>query len=183
MSAARKAIRHKIVELLKAEPQLAFGDRVFANRATPLDEGDLPAVLVYTLEESAEIFDEPRRYRRTCQVAVEIAARQAVGDTPPALDDELDDLCEAIEARLCADERLDGTAIDSRLAGTEFEYEGEGRRVIAAARMKFEVDFFSEAPEDKSGDLDPLERAGVDYDLAQQDGALEASDVVEVPQA
>lgn len=182
MSAERKAIRAKVVELLKANPPLSVGDRVYANRATPLDEDSVPCILVYLLEEQAEFFDAPARFRRTCQVAVEAVVMPQGGDNPPAVDDDLDDLITEIEARLTSDERLGGVAAGSSITNIEFEFDGAGRQVLAGARIKLEVVYLAELPPDKTGTLDNFERANVQTDLAPSDGSVESEDQVELEQ-
>lgn len=182
MSLERKQLRAAVVALLKALPQTDAGDRVFANSAIPLEEQELPCILVYPKSETAEVLDEPRRYQRTVQMVISVAVKQAPGDGAPAIDDVLDDICAQIEARLYVDETIGEKASDSRLTGVEFEFAGEGRQAIGAARITYEMDYLSDAPPDLSGDLDPLETAGADWDLAAKDGALEAQDEVELPQ-
>lgn len=182
MSAERKALRAAVVALLLASPQTGAGSRVFANSSTPLDEQELPCILVYPKSETAEEFDAPRRYRREVDMVIAVAARQATGQGAPVLDDVLDDICAQVEAKLFADERIGGKASDSLLTGVEFEFNGEGRQTIACARLTFRMSYISEAPTDQSGTLEPLEKAGTEWDLPPADTSLEAEDLVELPQ-
>lgn len=183
MSLERKELRAAVVALLKASPQTAAGNRVFANSSTVLDEQELPCILVYPKSESAEDFDSPRRYKREVDMVIAIAVKQALGVSPAALDDVLDDICTQVETKLFADERIGGKASDSRLTGIEFEFNGEGRQTLACARMTFKMEYLTDAPTDQSGTLDPLELAGTEWDVPPHvPPSVDAEDLVELEQ-
>jgi len=183
VSAERKQLRAAIVALLKASPATAAGNRVFANSAVPLAQQDLPCILVYPKSEAAEEFDAPRRYRRKVQMVIAVAAEQGTAPGAAALDDVLDDICAQIETKIFLDELIGGKAADSMLTGIEFDFSGEGEKAIGCARMTFEMEYFTDAPVDQSGTLEPLEEAGTKWDIPPSTPpSVDAEDLMELPQ-
>lgn len=91
----------------------SWGSRVFASRRYPLARTDLPAILVYTLEESSGR-DTARNLQRQLSVAVE-----AVTEANGTLDAELDELCRQAEASISVDPTLGGLVYDIELRGTQ----------------------------------------------------------------
>ncbi len=74
------------------------GSSVYASRVRPLISNgwqrELPAIIVYTMDEAGEIFNQaPREYRRRVELVVEIHA-----EGNDALDDTLDTLLDKSNA-------------------------------------------------------------------------------------
>lgn len=113
--------------------------RISIHRSTPLFAGKLPAVLIYTRDE--RIDDQPNadpglRYRKL-DLSVEIIT---IGD---AAAEEADVLAQAVEAILDADETLGLLVEGTRLTRTEVDQGGEGDTPVLAARLSFEVSYWT----------------------------------------
>lgn len=163
MSAQRKLIRHAVRDVLNAVPSLA--GRVKASRVYPVAAKSLPVVLVYTERDPAtkgNDFMEKRELQLKIVVIV-----QADADA----DDKLDDLCEAIEARLSA--HMDGMIVpSSQLASladsaqyndTVLTYQGEdGRADFVHAEMQYTIAYYHEPAQE----FDQLAQVSVTFDMA-----------------
>lgn len=190
MSHPRKLIRQEVARRLLGTPQsrpTAAGERVYPSRVIPLDgrgeDPRLPAILVYTKRETVD-----RNYvsqwalKRILELAVEVAV---VGDA--GLDDALDDLCERIEELVAREPTLGGNAVGAVLSETEIDFEGEGDRPAGAARLTFEVTYFTDVPAPTR--LDDFARFHAKYDMADPnragppapDGQVDAVDDVMLP--
>lgn len=155
MSHQRQEIRDKVVELLTGIAEV--NERVFPNRARRLFEEELPAILVYTKSETGEIgVQAPREYKRTLKLAIEIVAK-----ADEDLDNDLDDIAKEIETRLFRNETLDGLVSDVQYSDTEIEFEPEAQVPVGAARLTFDVEYWTEAP-DEIPDLDDFEKAHIE---------------------
>ena len=142
----REAVAAQLsANLQKVDPRIS-ASRISIHRSTPLFAGKLPAILIYTRDERIE--DQPNadpglRYRKL-ELSVEIIAS---GD---AAAEEADVLAQAVEAILDADETLGLLVEGTRLARTEVDQGGEGDTPILAARLSFEVSYWTrplDAPE------------------------------------
>ncbi len=153
----RKIIRAKIIEILKGIEGIAdAGQSVFANRSRKVYPEEMPALIVYTRDEQAEIeIGAPRAYKRVLRMAVEIVTDTK--DDAVAPDDLVDDVTAEIERRMFRDETLTGLVSDVRLSDTEMETNSDGETMHAAARVTFEVHYWTDAPEEQIG-LDDFER-------------------------
>ncbi len=113
--------------------------RISIHRSTPLFAGKLPAILIYTHDERIEEHpnaDPGLRYRKL-ELSVEIIAS---GD---AAAEEADVLAQAVEAILDADETLGLLVEGTRLTRTEVDQGGEGDTPVLAARLSFEVSYWT----------------------------------------
>lgn len=113
--------------------------RISIHRSTPLFAGKLPAILIYTRDERIE--DQPNadpglRYRKL-ELSIEIIAS---GDVAA---EEVDVLAQAVEATLDADETLGLLVEGTRLTRTEVDQGGEGDTPVLAARLSFEVSYWT----------------------------------------
>ncbi|MCB1147796.1 MAG: hypothetical protein KDK38_13435, partial [Leptospiraceae bacterium] len=68
----RSVIRQAVIDRLILDV-VSVGGRVYAQRKTPVDESNLPAILVYTDSESIDQVDNVL-YKRTLKLSVEIQA-------------------------------------------------------------------------------------------------------------
>lgn len=135
MSHRRQKIREAIMDRLAAVPVTLTRSRVHSWQAS-----ELPGVAVYTLSEQSEAAPiDSREMTRTVTVAVEIYVRGG-----GSIDDEIDDLCVAIEAAMEGDDegRFDGLVIDSALARTTIGLVGEGERRNGICRLEYEVEYW-----------------------------------------
>ena len=113
--------------------------RISIHRSTPLFAGKLPTVLIYTRDERIE--DQPNadpglRYRKL-ELSVEIIA------SGEAAAEEADVLAQAVEAILDADDTLGLLVEGTRLTRTEVDQGGEGDTPVLAARLSFEISYWT----------------------------------------
>jgi hypothetical protein len=113
------------------------GSRVFQSRVYPLQDANLPCLLIYSKTESSTPLtigasDLDRR------LTVEVAA---VTKASSDLDDTLDEICRQVEVALAGGI---GTAAKSViLTGTEIELEGTAERPVGRATMSFECEYMT----------------------------------------
>ena len=135
----REAVAAQLsANLQKVDPRITAA-RISIHRSTPLFAGKLPAVLIYTRDE--RIDDQPNadpglRYRKL-ELSVEIITS---GD---AAAEEADLLAQAVEAILDLDETLGLLVEGTRLTRTEVDQGGEGDTPVLAARLSFEVSYWT----------------------------------------
>jgi hypothetical protein len=148
----REAVAARLsANLQKVDPRITAA-RISIHRTTPLFAGKLPAVLIYTRDERIE--DQPNadpglRYRKL-ELSVEIIAS---GESAA---EEADVLAQAVEAILDADETLGLLVEGTRLTRTEVDQGGEGDTPVLAARLSFEVSYWTRPVETPEGEL-PLQ--------------------------
>lgn len=135
----REAVAARLVEQLPRVDARLTAARISIHRTTPLFAGKLPAILIYTRDERIE--DQPNaapglRCRRL-ELSVEIIAG---GD---AAAEEADALAQAVEAILDADETLGRLVEGTRLTRTEVDQGGEGDTPVLAARLSFEIRYWT----------------------------------------
>lgn len=148
----REAVKERLVAQLPAIDPRITAARISIHRSTPLFAGKLPAILIYTRDERIE--EQPNaapglRYRKL-ELSVEIIAS---GD---AAAEEADVLAQAVEATLDLDETLGLLVEGTRLTRTEVDQGGEGDTPVLAARLWFEVSYWTRPVETPEGAL-PLQ--------------------------
>ena len=148
----REAVKERLVAQLPAIDPRISANRISIHRSTPLFAAKLPAILIYTRDERIE--DQPNadpglRYRKL-ELSVEIIAS---GDVAA---EEADVLAQAVEAILDADETLGLLVEGTRLTRTEVDQGGEGDTPVLAARLTFEVSYWTKPVEAPEGQL-PLQ--------------------------
>ena len=143
MKHPRTLIREAVAALLSANlPKVdarITASRISIHRSTPLFAGKLPAILIYTRDERIE--EQPNadpglRYRKL-ELSVEIIA------SGEAAADEADVLAQAVEATFDLDETLGLLVEGTRLTRTEVDQGGEGDTPVLAARLSFEVSYWT----------------------------------------
>ena len=148
----REAVAARLIESLPKVDERITPARISIHRSTPLFAGKLPAILIYTRDERIE--EQPNadpglRYRKL-ELSVEIIAS---GD---AAAEEADVLAQAVEATLDLDETLGLLVEGTRLTRTEVDQGGEGDTPVLAARLSFEVSYWTRPVETPEGEL-PLQ--------------------------
>jgi hypothetical protein len=164
----REAVAARLIDALPKVDARITPARISIHRSTPLFAGKLPAVLIYTRDERIE--DQPNadpglRYRKL-ELSVEIIAS---GD---AAAEEADVLAQAVEATLDADETLGLLVEGTRLTRTEVDQGGDGDTPVLAARLSFEVSYWTRVVETPEGAL-PLQAL---YSWAPRIGVLHESE-------
>lgn len=131
---ARTQIRQAVVNLLK--DQTAAGNRVYESRVYPLDDPKLPALLVFTPQESMgnPTMQRPRTQARQLQLVIE-GYLKARGD----IDSDADALALEVEQLIGADPTIGGLVKDAILDVTTTQLSGEGEKPVAIVSLTFMV--------------------------------------------
>jgi len=175
----RKDIREKVFDILST-PAITGVASVFKNRQARLAPEELPAIIIYTKSESAEISNvAPREYKRTMKMAVDVAK---IDVSTVLTDDFLDDAAEEIEQRLFQNETLDGLASDLFLSDTEIDFITDAENEIGLLRLTFDVIYYTKAPIEQPG-LEAFERYEAEIRLpTATDDTPKDIDQTELPQ-
>lgn len=177
MSALRKVIRKKVATVLNAAASVTSLATVIESRYSPLWESELPLVLVYVDGENSEKINEsPREYQRDIRLGFEIVAEALDG-----VEDTLDDIAEAVEQVIFADETLGGTASDSMLKSVDIEFRTQAQKTVGALLIGFAVPYRQVVPDYSALVLDDLETIDADWNLAPVDVDVDATDTIVLP--
>lgn len=191
MTTTRKTIRQKVATALTGNT--AAGANVFASRTRPVRGDQLPAILVYSREESVEVFREsPRELRRELSLGIEIAAT-----ADDDLDDALDDLAQQVE-RIMSEQQTfrdpvtgDDTISDATLERVEIQLVGEGQNQHGSCVLTYNVVYYTDdvslgvegAGVPAANVLVPFETAHVQYKVAGSTATSPATaDTISLPQ-
>lgn len=175
MTATRKALRHATVAQVKAGVP-ALGQRVFASRAIPVHERQLPCALVYTEgEQIGNLAESTKHHARRVRLVVTVLEQGF-----DQVDDSLDDLAAAVEAAIYSDATVGGTVADVTLAQIEGPaLVDTGARVDGEIRLVYEALYDTEYQEPES-ELVDLETVRVEYETHAPRAGAEAADLIEV---
>lgn len=119
------------------------GARVFQSRAYPLQESDLPCLLIKT---ESERIDYQTIHASTLQERDITVTIDAIAKTTSNLDDTLDKICKEVEIAINAASTI---AKDIMLVGTNLETSVIGNQPVGLATMiyKMKVYTLSNAPD------------------------------------
>lgn len=136
MAHARQAIREQVATTLTG--LATTGSNVFQSRVYPLQDSNLPALLIYTKEESSEIITmgSTRALDRELTLSVEAYVKSNANS-----DDTIDTISDEIESAIGADTTLNNKAKDVFLISTDINYVGEGENPVAVATLNFLVNY------------------------------------------
>ena len=136
MAHARQTIREQVGTTLTG--LTTTGSNVFQSRVYPLQESNLPALLIYTKEESSEaiVMGSNRVIERELTLAVEAYVK-----TNSNSDDTIDTIAEEVETAIGADSTLNNKAKDVFLVSTDINYVGEGENPVAVATLNFLISY------------------------------------------
>ena len=131
---ARTQIRNAVTALLK--DNTSAGSNVMQARVYPINDPKLPALLVYTKQETVgeQSISRPRTHQRELLLTVE-AYVKARGN----VDELTDDLALEIEQLISADPTLGGLVKDVALDTTETQFSDDGERPIAVAMLTYSI--------------------------------------------
>ena len=133
----RQQIRERIGTTLTG--LTTTGSNVFQSRVYPLEDSNLPALLIYTkVEESMPIdIGAARTMERNLTVNIEGYVKANSN-----FDDTIDTICKEVETAMASDVTVNGLAKDSFLEATEIEYNAEGEKPVGYVTMSFKVDYY-----------------------------------------
>lgn len=170
---ARTRIRDYVVALLRGFT--LEGARVEGSRQLPVNDEELPKILVYTLNEASEKYNAgaPTTLQRVCELVVEVVA----GDIG-FRDKYADNVANLVEDLLMGEPSLGGNAADTFLLRTETFFSEQEAIDLVLLRMTFHVEYHTEhavlVPND-------LRQIAVNLDFAPADGRVDSEDLLEVP--
>ena len=119
MAHIRKAIREHVVTTVTSLS--TTGSNVYETRYFPLQTGNLPALIVYTLDETVEdytIGQNTRTQFRALNLIIEAHCRGTAN-----IDDTLDTIAEEVEEAMVTDISRGGNAKDTKLVSTEVDFD------------------------------------------------------------
>jgi hypothetical protein len=144
----RDAVRDRLLGHTAAE------DRVRKTTVVPWKGSQLPAIGVFTLEESVDPASKstaPRELTRTMQLAIEGVVFYA-----EKADDALDDLAVEIEREMNRDVYFGPLAVDSILTSTSLGVDPTGEKQVGYVRLVYDVTYRTNVPEAEDLELDDL---------------------------
>ena len=119
MAHIRKAIREHVVTTITSLS--TTGSNVYETRYFPLQTGNLPALIVYTLDETVEDYtlgQNTRTQFRALNLIIEAHCRATAN-----IDDTLDTIAEEVEEAMVTDISRGGNAKDTKLVSTEVDFD------------------------------------------------------------
>jgi len=119
MAHVRKAIREQVVTTITSLS--TTGSNVYETRYFPLQTGNLPALIVYTLDETVEDYtlgQNTRTQFRALNLIIEAHCRGTAN-----IDDTLDTIAEEVEEAMVTDISRGGHAKDTKLVATEVDFD------------------------------------------------------------
>lgn len=177
MAHQRQLIREAVKKALVGKT--AAGPRVYETRTTPWLQVQLPAVAVYTLDETVDQESRktaPRELSRSLKLVVEAVVMRGEN-----VDDALDAMSLEIEAALDADPTFGDLCADSLLSTTELAVGDSGARSVGLLTMTYQVSYQTQAPTVLPV-LDDLKTVGTTTDLSGTTAAgNQAHDVIPIP--
>ena len=133
----RMQIRNQVVTQLTGLTTTA--SRVFDSRVYPLEDANLPALLIYTKSETSEPIEigTNRTSERLLSLNIEAYVKSTTN-----FEDTLDNICKEVEQAIAADTTLSGKAKDCYIESTEIEFNAEGERPLAFATLVFLTSYY-----------------------------------------
>ena len=115
------------------------GSNVYQSRVYPLENINLPALIIYTKSETSEpiVIGTNRVMSRELSVIVEGYVKATSN-----FDDTIDTISKEVEAAIAADRTLDGLSKDCYLESTEIEYTGEGEKPLGYVSLTFITNYY-----------------------------------------
>ena len=135
MAHKRKQIRDRLKTLLSGLP--STGTNVFASRKYPLNKAKLPGLLIYTDEEVSEAGAMRRSLDRTVAAKIQGYVKPNAG----AIDDDLDEIAEDVEAAIESDPKLGGLALFTILESSTMEFDTESDRPVGIITMTYQIQY------------------------------------------
>ena len=162
MTHIRTIARRAAVATLRAA-ETRSGDRVHDSRADSFDDGDLPALSVYTLDDVAvgRELGAIGAQRRSLALTVEAAIVNLEDADIEVKTAELDDFCEEVEAAFEDDPTLGGAVANVEFEAVTIGPSKEGSTPLLLATITFRVEAWSKGAQLASGRLAVVTADGV----------------------
>ena len=136
MAHVRKAIREHVVTTITSLS--TTGSNVYETRYFPLQTGNLPALIVYTLDETVEDYtlgQNTRTQFRALNLIIEAHCRGTAN-----IDDTLDTIAEEVEEAMVTDITRGGNAKDTKLVSTEVDFD-TGSQKTGLMRLTYLISY------------------------------------------
>lgn len=135
MAHVRKQIRDALATAVTG--LATTGANVYTSRVYPISSASLPALLVYTKDESSEYLTvaKPRTILRTLSAVIDIYVK---GNT--TYDDTIDSIAAEVETAL-SDVTLSGIAKDLMITGFATEFSGDPDQPVGTATLSIDVEY------------------------------------------
>lgn len=138
MAHVRQQIRDRIAVDLAAIT--GFANSVYKMRRYALDDAKLPAIAVYTVDESSNLVTiGSRTLRRVINVGIEIVAKGASA----SITDTMDGYAVSVEEALANDFTINGLAKSCILTNSTIDVNVEGEKAVGTAKLVFAVEYIT----------------------------------------
>jgi|TARA_R110000744_G_scaffold56345_1_gene118838 hypothetical protein len=117
------------------------GSNVFQSRVYPLENTNLPCILIYTKSEDSEpvVIGSNRLLERNLTVAIECYVKATSN-----FDDSIDTIAVEVEKAISADRTLGGRSKDAYLISTDIEFNSEGEKPLAFMTLNYNVEYYTQ---------------------------------------
>ena len=136
MTHVRQQIREQVASTCTG--LATTGSNIFQSRVYPLQDSNLPALLIYTTNEDSgtDIMGSSLVSQREVSVLIEGFVKATTN-----FDDTVDTICAEVETALGADRTLNNLAKFIQLTSTEISYNGEGESPVGVVRLNYAVQY------------------------------------------
>ncbi len=168
----RSLIRQHVAARLRGVALAGMADRVQESRELPVNEDELPRILVYTLGEVSEPWSKsPDRLQRDLELVVEIVAGGI-----RFLDQYGDGIANVIEHVVMTDPGQGGLAVDTWLSSTQVAFAEQQAVDLVLVRLMFTCRYQTEHVE-----LVPDDLAQINAALRVPTGTPATEDLIDLP--
>lgn len=138
MAHVRQQIRDRIATTVTG--LTTTGSRVYKMRRYALDDAKLPALCVYTMDETSGLITiGTRTLRRVVNLSVQAFAK----GSSTAISDTLDTICTEVEEAIAADFTVNGLAKSCILTSTGIDINVDGEQSIGSAQLIYTVEYIT----------------------------------------
>ena len=115
------------------------GSNVYESRIYTLQDNTLPALVIFTKEETSEpiVIGVDRVMSRELSVVVEAYCKATSN-----FDDTIDTISKEVEEAIAADRTLGGLAKDTYIESTDIEYTGDGEQPVGYVTLTFLTNYY-----------------------------------------
>ena len=136
MSHLRQQIREQVATTLTG--LTTTGTDVFQSRIYPMEQANLPGLIIYTVSEATEplaISGDVVRVRARMNMAIEAYAMGA------DIDDTFDTIAKEVQVAMAGDRSINSLAVDSLLTETSIDFVGDGEKPAGYITLNYVVEY------------------------------------------
>ena len=115
------------------------GSNVFQSRVYPLEDTNLPALVIYTKSEESIPIDIGTNRTLESNLIVNIEGYVKATNN---FDDQIDTICKEVESAMAVDVTLNNLAKDTFLESTEIEFNAEGEAPVGYVTLSYKIDYY-----------------------------------------